>query len=101
MYGYNYTSLRLRNFLYTYDKRVKKEMEPTHQPNISCLLLEQKPIYPYQFRILYYICLRSLVVKICGDIAHSRLGQIRDWQGVTRATFIENSNNVQFFIKFI
>jgi hypothetical protein len=63
------------------------------------LLLGRKPTHSYKFRTLDFISLRWLVVEISRTEGWARKIQIRD-RDVTRAIFIENSNNtaVHFFL---
>jgi hypothetical protein len=56
------------------------------------ILLGRKPTHSYEFRTLYFISLRWLVVEISRTEGWARKIQIRD-RGVTRAIFIENGNN--------
>jgi hypothetical protein len=56
------------------------------------LLLGHKPTHSYKFRTLYLVCLRWLVVEISRTEGWARKIQIHD-RNVTRAIFIENSNN--------
>jgi len=96
---HNYTSLRWKNILYTYDKRVNKEMEPTN-PIFFKIYCWSKNLHTHTNSECFII---SAYVDFLWRYRTRKVGrkiQIRD-HSVTLAIFIENSNNVQFFIQFI